>query len=183
MPIRFTLDRLESSRPVNFSASKMSGSASFSSPSEQLSFVVPDPDSDSDDGSRITEEEERLYAAAVEASDGFDVPNLPGVIACCLIKPSGFNRKYVNPFCVAGMKHYNQDKKTNYEFVRLIKANYRYARGFLFYLTFEGRTPENNTKIFEAQVLAWIPGEDSDVTEVYFCREKASLTKTGSSGN
>ncbi|KAK9024042.1 hypothetical protein V6N11_004223 [Hibiscus sabdariffa] len=161
----------------------MSGSASFSSPSEQLSFVVPDPDSDSDDGSRITEEEERLYAAAVEASDGFDVPNLPGVIACCLIKPSGFNRKYVNPFCVAGMKHYNQDKKTNYEFVRLIKANYRYARGFLFYLTFEGRTPENNTKIFEAQVLAWIPGEDSDVTEVYFCREKASLTKTGSSGN
>ncbi|KAK8643275.1 hypothetical protein V6N13_012578 [Hibiscus sabdariffa] len=146
-------------------------------------------DSDSDDGSRITEEEKRLYAAAVQASDGFDVPDLPGVIACCLIKPccvTGYYREDVRPYCVAGMKHYNQDKKTNYEFVRLVKANYRHARGILYYVTFEGRTPENNTKIFEAQVLNGIAGDDEKI-KVYFCREKAPLTKSGyaegSSGN
>ncbi|GMI90409.1 hypothetical protein HRI_002710200 [Hibiscus trionum] len=75
-------------------------------------------DSDLDDESRITEEEERLYCAAVKASDGFDIPNLPGVLACCLIKPYPMGddtRKKLQPFCVAGMKHYNQVKKTNYE--------------------------------------------------------------------
>ncbi|KAK8643277.1 hypothetical protein V6N13_012580 [Hibiscus sabdariffa] len=145
--------------------------------------------SDSDDGSRITEEDKRLYAAAVEASEGFDVPDLPGVIACCPFKPcrvTGYFGEDLSLYCVAGMKHYNQDKKTNYEFVRLVKANYRHARGILYYVTFEGRTPENNTKIFEAQVLNGIAG-DNEKIKVYFCREKAPLTKSGyaegSSGN
>ncbi|KAL4332583.1 hypothetical protein GQ457_07G019190 [Hibiscus cannabinus] len=145
-----------------------------------LSFMVPDSDSDSDDGSRITEEEKRLYTAAVQASDGFDVPDLPGVIACCAIKPcrvTGYYREDIRPYCVAGMKHYNQDKKTNYVFVRLVKGNYRHARGILYYVTFEGMTSENNTKIFEAQVLNGIAGDDEKI-KVYFCREKAPLTET-----
>ncbi|KAK8646976.1 hypothetical protein V6N13_120738 [Hibiscus sabdariffa] len=126
-----------------------------------------DTDYGSDDGIEITDEQLKIYGDALAASGGFDVPYFPRVVACCLITPIRINtffREDLKPYCVAGMNHFNQDKKTNYEFVRLLKATHQDCKGILYYLTFEGRTPENITKIFEAQVHDGIPKNKGDYT-------------------
>ncbi|XP_022751729.1 uncharacterized protein LOC111300358 isoform X2 [Durio zibethinus] len=78
------------------------------------------------------------------------------------------------------MDHYNYKMKTEYQFLRLEKANVQGARGLLYYLTFVGRNPETNTtQVFEARVLRGIPKNiGDDPTEVYFCREKAPPATT-----
>ncbi|GMJ10930.1 hypothetical protein HRI_004762200 [Hibiscus trionum] len=133
-------------------------------------------DSDSDDEPLITDEEYKRYSDAVKASDGFDVPKLPRDFGGAIIPlpMCDYYRTFLEPFCVAAMNHYNQDKKTNYEFVRLIKANDQVLGRFTdYYLTVEGRTSENSTKIFEAIVTD--PIGDADVQ---FCREKAPPTES-----
>ncbi|KAE8701804.1 hypothetical protein F3Y22_tig00110505pilonHSYRG00214 [Hibiscus syriacus] len=137
-------------------------------------------ESDTDDESLITDEEYKRYSDAVKASDGFDVPRLTGGDfyyggGIVPLRMCDYYRTTLEPFCVAAMNHYNQDKKTNYEFVRLIKANDQVLGCFInYYLTIEGRTSENSTKIFEAIVT-----ESLGDPEVQFCREKAPPTETG----
>ncbi|XP_022752194.1 uncharacterized protein LOC111300863 [Durio zibethinus] len=139
-------------------------------------------DEDYSDGEReITDEEIGRYKAALEISDGFDVPSFPGVSCCGLITPvvlSAYSLETLKPLCVAAMEYYNNEKKTNYKFLELKKANVKGCCGLLYYLTFVGRIPEvNTTQIFEARVLWGIPKNvGDDPTEVYSCREKSQQT-------
>ncbi|XP_022752199.1 uncharacterized protein LOC111300868 [Durio zibethinus] len=102
-------------------------------------YDLVDDEDESDDEREITDEELQQYKAAFEASDGFDVPSFPGVFCRCLVTPvvlDAYTRETLNPLCVAAMDHYNYEKKTDYQFLKLEKANAQGARGLLYYLTF-----------------------------------------------
>ncbi|XVF88723.1 hypothetical protein PTKIN_Ptkin19aG0073600 [Pterospermum kingtungense] len=130
----------------------------------------------SDRSRSMNSEEMEQYMAAVEASDGFDVPS---VLDCGRITPIHLGPstlETLKPLCDAAMAWYNEKSGTNYQFVKLEKANMQGCRGIVYYLTLVGGIPNvNTTKSFEARVLLGIPENAGDFPiTVYFCREKAS---------
>ncbi|XVE98025.1 hypothetical protein REPUB_Repub03eG0069700 [Reevesia pubescens] len=72
-----------------------------------------DDDYDLCDGEHeMIEDEINAYAAHVEASDGFDVPEFPGVAWCGLITPMSMDEdsfEYLHPFSVAAIEVYNKE--------------------------------------------------------------------------
>ncbi|XVF88719.1 hypothetical protein PTKIN_Ptkin19aG0073200 [Pterospermum kingtungense] len=127
-------------------------------------------------------EEMERYMDAVAASDGFDVPDFGDVVDSGRITPIHLGPstlKSLKPLCEAAMVWYNEKWGTNYEFVKLEKANMQGCCGIVYYLTLVGGIPNvNTTKSFEARVLLGIPENDDDFPiTVYFCREKASKAR------
>ncbi|XVF88715.1 hypothetical protein PTKIN_Ptkin19aG0072800 [Pterospermum kingtungense] len=127
----------------------------------------------------MNDEEMEQYKVAVEASDGFDVPDFGDVMDCGRITPIHLGPstiKRLKPLCECAIDWYNEKWGTNYEFVKLEKANMQGCCGIVYYLTFVGCIPNvDTTKSFEARVLLGIPeiARAFPIT-VYICREKAS---------
>ncbi|XVF88725.1 hypothetical protein PTKIN_Ptkin19aG0073800 [Pterospermum kingtungense] len=133
----------------------------------------------SDRSRSMNSEEMEQYMAAVEASDGFDVPDFGDVLDCGRIIPIHLGPstlETLKPLCDAAMAWYNEKWGTNYQFVKLEKANMQGCCGIVYYLTLVGCIPNvDTTKSFEARVLLGIPENAGDFPiTVYFCREKAS---------
>ncbi|XVF88713.1 hypothetical protein PTKIN_Ptkin19aG0072600 [Pterospermum kingtungense] len=133
----------------------------------------------SDRSRSMNGEEMEQYMVAVEASDGFDVPPFGDVMDSGRITPIHLGPstlKRLKPLCEAAMVWYNEKWGSDYEFVKLEKANMQGCRGIVYYLTLVGCNPNvDSTKSFEARVLLGIPeiAGDCPIT-VYFCRDKAS---------
>ncbi|XVF43035.1 hypothetical protein PTKIN_Ptkin02bG0008300 [Pterospermum kingtungense] len=135
-------------------------------------------------GDTLTDDEEDMeeYYDAVKASDGFDVPDPTGISFCGRIVPmktlNDHSREMLSSLSVAAMKYYNELHHTNYQFQELVKANKQGCWRYVYYITFVGEIPgDNTTKIFQARVSTGTPeiGDGDHPVEVYMCREKASL--------
>ncbi|KAG7569513.1 Cystatin-related plant [Arabidopsis thaliana x Arabidopsis arenosa] len=51
------------------------------------------------------------------------------------------------------LKRFNKTNSTNYEFVKVIKANYHLTAGIMFFITFEGKLlNEDDSKLFQAKI-------------------------------
>ncbi|XVF84876.1 hypothetical protein PTKIN_Ptkin17bG0074300 [Pterospermum kingtungense] len=116
------------------------------------------------------------YMAALEASDGFEVPDFGDVpLDSSIIQPlklDPLDLEALKPLCVAAMDWYNNEK-----FLELEKANMQSCCCITYYLTLVGRIPDANaTKNFEAKVHLGVPKiiGGGCAVEVYFCREKAT---------
>ncbi|KAG6607422.1 hypothetical protein SDJN03_00764, partial [Cucurbita argyrosperma subsp. sororia] len=112
-------------------------------------------DSDDDD---LTPEELSRYNEAALASDGFDVPTLRDSPEVGLIVPVSeklLSKPYLRECAEKAISQYNIENGTNYEFVKIVKANHRVAWGLLYYITFDVKQigTEFLTTTFEAQVL------------------------------
>uniref|UniRef100_A0A1J3FSW5 Cystatin domain-containing protein n=1 Tax=Noccaea caerulescens TaxID=107243 RepID=A0A1J3FSW5_NOCCA len=51
------------------------------------------------------------------------------------------------------IKRYNEEWKTNFEFVEVVKANFHFAAGYIFLITFDVLDPsDNQKKTFQARI-------------------------------
>ncbi|CAN8276023.1 unnamed protein product [Cochlearia groenlandica] len=68
------------------------------------------------------------------------------------------------------LNEYNQQNETKYEFLKVVKANFHYAAGIMFLITFEVKKDsyDYGTKLFQARVR-----HNKDIlVEYIFCRPK-----------
>ncbi|XP_059663395.1 uncharacterized protein LOC132309058 [Cornus florida] len=131
-----------------------------------------------DDGyHEITRKESHIYNARAKATDGFSVPYFPKAFALCMITPvRGLSKdketlERISNHSKRALQSYNKAKESDYEFVRVIKANTEILTGILYYITFEAKDGKSGEpQIFQAKVLRGI----TDV-EVLSCIPKRAI--------
>ncbi|OMP06519.1 hypothetical protein COLO4_08085 [Corchorus olitorius] len=145
--------------------------------------VYPKEPEPYDDEREMTDQEFEEYCAALEATDGFDVPGFPNCIRCGIIVPlrlTEYTLEYLLPYSKTAIQG------TNYEVFQVEKAMNEAVCGLNYYITFEAKVPDavaadsscvDATKTFEALVLMGIPKKKGDdATKVIFIREKGDRT-------
>ncbi|XVF88706.1 hypothetical protein PTKIN_Ptkin19aG0071900 [Pterospermum kingtungense] len=102
-----------------------------------------------DEEREFTEEEAKLYYAALKATGGFDVPDFPPEVNFCgMIIPVPVREntlKYLLPYSVAAIRTFNQKYGTDYKVVQVEKAMRQGARGIKYYITFQVKIDDDNS--------------------------------------
>ncbi|KFK40525.1 hypothetical protein AALP_AA2G007000 [Arabis alpina] len=132
---------------------------------------------------RTTEQEIDLMNQQLQAYEGFDIDYTQ---FRCLFNyhPVDFNAKefveepetnvdLLNRLCQKSLDGYNQENKTEYEFVKPLYANFHMSAGVMFLITFLVKDPADDTltKQFQARVHYSFHYDSKFV----FCRSKPPL--------
>ncbi|KAM7459525.1 hypothetical protein LguiA_036519 [Lonicera macranthoides] len=117
--------------------------------------------------SEIEEESDmRLYAAQIDASEGFDVgdfPKLKEVMYGMVVPLSNPNDiSIVRESAEFALEEYNKDNPTKHHLVEILKTNAAASGGMTFYITFEADDDYGNSKTFQSEVFYGIPDEDGN---------------------
>ncbi|KAG7573967.1 Cystatin-related plant [Arabidopsis suecica] len=77
------------------------------------------------------------------------------------------------------LKRFNKTNSTNHEFVKVIKANYHFSAGIMFYITFQGKLlSDDDSKLFQAKIRSC--GSSTDIILCELKPEKNSSTSFSS---
>uniref|UniRef100_A0A1J3DZ02 Uncharacterized protein n=1 Tax=Noccaea caerulescens TaxID=107243 RepID=A0A1J3DZ02_NOCCA len=157
-------------------------------------FVVHSPDepkpwfkpwyitkTEEDEPKLTTRQEVILMNEQIDASEGFDINyklfrclfNYHPVVleAHQFVEPPETNADLLKRLCEKSIDDYNQENKTELEFVKPLYANFHSASGVMFLITFQVKDPVDNlTKEFQARVhYSYV-----DKSNFVFCRPKPS---------
>ncbi|KAF7124193.1 hypothetical protein RHSIM_Rhsim12G0199400 [Rhododendron simsii] len=117
----------------------------------------------------LTPEEAEIYSKKVTESEGFDVVDLPyNIDSYGLIRPvkqSNEEDRILEECAKSAIVTFNKEHKTEYRFVKVIKANYHPASGIYYYITFEAEHKDVGSKNFQAFVRFFL-----QTPTVEFCR-------------
>ncbi|CAA7022820.1 unnamed protein product [Microthlaspi erraticum] len=133
-----------------------------------------------DDEPKLTTEQEiDLMNEQINVSKGFDIDyklfrclfNYHPVVLddYQFVEPPETNVDLLNRLCEKSIDDYNQENKTEFEFVKPLYANFHMSSGIMFLITFEVKDPVDNlAKQFQARVRYSF----LDKTEFVFCRPR-----------
>ncbi|KAL1190090.1 hypothetical protein V5N11_000836 [Cardamine amara subsp. amara] len=126
------------------------------------------------------EKELAIMTKQVNASDGFDINY--SYFRCifnyhrAMLDGHNFtgdsettDEDFLKRLALGSLEDRNAKDGTEYEFVKIVKANFHFAGAFMFLITFEVKDPyDDKIKPFQARVLH----AGNVVTEYVFCRPK-----------
>ncbi|XP_050228956.1 uncharacterized protein LOC126678105 isoform X2 [Mercurialis annua] len=106
---------------------------------------------------QIKDEKFAIYREQVYASGGFDVDSISDSSVCDEIVPllhvgeeADDELKVMADFAIA---QHNIENGSNLELVKIIKANYAFASGVLYYITLDAKDDDKNTGTYQAEVF------------------------------
>jgi cystatin-related protein len=144
-------------------------------PRSKIEFYTYDEDveDDSDGMHEITQEELDEGLRKKNESDGFNVMHFPRSFACgqiCPILNMERDGQDLKSHSQLALQQYNEQKKTNLEFVKVVKANWEGVAGIKYYITFDVKVPDAvDGRTMEFQASVW---DGISKTTINFCRPK-----------
>ncbi|GMP75712.1 hypothetical protein CsSME_00032700 [Camellia sinensis var. sinensis] len=121
---------------------------------------------------QMTHEDSLRYNKQVKESGGFDVETFPNC-SNCIIRPLGKLdkrlRKKLECYSKRAIAEFNLKNSTNFQFVKVHKANARLVSGLVYYITFAAKDPAaTKFEIFQVSLHAPIRAD----IKIYLCRIK-----------
>ncbi|KAJ4841487.1 hypothetical protein Tsubulata_051552 [Turnera subulata] len=118
---------------------------------------APAPESESDD--EAMEPDLERYCKQLKETEGYGITEEPKTEFFGRIMPIDVNDKddFFQDYLVYCAKYavslYNEKKGVQLQFVRVLQATYGSRSGFLFFITFVGKYPEGEEKVYQTRVL------------------------------
>ncbi|KAL7213686.1 hypothetical protein ACSBR2_016250 [Camellia fascicularis] len=121
---------------------------------------------------QMSHEDSLRYNEQVKESGGFDVETFPNC-SNCIIRPLGKLdkrlRKKLECYSKRAIAEFNLKNSTNFQFVKVHKANARPVSGLVYYITFAAKDPAaTEFEIFQVSLHAPIAAD----IKIYLCRIK-----------
>ncbi|KAJ4827630.1 hypothetical protein Tsubulata_008246 [Turnera subulata] len=117
---------------------------------------APAPESESDEE---MEPDLERYCEQLEATEGYGITEEPKTEFFGRIMPIDVNNQddFFQDYLVYCAKYavslYNEKKGVQLQFVKVLQATYGSRSGFLFFITFLGKDPEGEEKVYQTRVL------------------------------
>ncbi|KAE9450821.1 hypothetical protein C3L33_17279, partial [Rhododendron williamsianum] len=156
--------------------------SSSEDPRSKIEYYTYDEDveDDSDGMHEMTDKEHEEYERQIKESDGFDVMHFPRSFGFGKIVPLfSFALDEVvedlKSYSQLALKQYNKIENRKLEFVKVVKGNRQGVAGFLYFITFDVKDPDDIdgcTMEFQAEVWDGI-----SKTTIVLCRPKPSRGK------
>ncbi|KAI7999372.1 UPF0725 protein [Camellia lanceoleosa] len=121
---------------------------------------------------QMTPEDSLRYSKQVEESGGFDVEAFHPCSYCVIRPLKKLNkrlRKKLERYSKRAIAEFNLKNSTNFQFVKVHKANARVVSGLVYYITFAAKDPAaTEFEIFQVSLYAPIAAD----IRIYLCRIK-----------
>ncbi|KAI8538655.1 hypothetical protein RHMOL_Rhmol09G0121600 [Rhododendron molle] len=156
--------------------------SSSEDPRSKIEYYTYDEEveDDSDGMHEMTDKEHEEYERQIKESDGFDVMHFPRSFGFGKIVPLfSFALDEVvedlKSYSQLALKQYNKIENRNLELVKVVKANRQGVAGFLYFITFDVKDPDDiDGRTMEFQAKVW---DGISETTIELCRPKPSRGK------